>query len=88
MNIQQLSGLALPIVFLVIFYFLLIRPQQKREKTLKEMRGSVKFGDEIVTIGGLIGKVTKVTENDITIEIGSDKTKITLEKWGIARVKS
>lgn len=88
MNIQQLSGLALPIVFLVIFYFLLIRPQQKREKTLKEMRSSVKFGDEIVTIGGLIGKVTKVTENDITIEIGSDKTKITLEKWGIARVKS
>lgn len=88
MNIQQLSGLALPLVFLVIFYFLLIRPQQKREKTLREMRNSVKFGDEIVTIGGLVGTVTRVSEDNITIEIGADKTKITLEKWGIARVKS
>ena len=88
MNIQQLSGLALPLVFLVIFYFLLIRPQQKREKTLREMRSSVKFGDEIVTIGGLVGTVTRVSEDNITIEIGADKTKITLEKWGIARVKS
>lgn len=88
MNIQQLSGLAVPLLFLVIFYFLLIRPQQKREKTLKEMRSAVKLGDEIVTIGGLTGKVTRVSEDDLTIEIGIDKTKITLEKWGIARVRS
>ena len=87
MNFQQLSSLVIPFIFLIIFYFLLIRPQQKREKSIKEMRNSLKVGDNIVTIGGMVGKIVKIFEDEVTIEIGSDKTKITLEKWGIARVK-
>lgn len=87
MNVQQLSSLVIPFIFLIIFYFLLIRPQQKREKSIKEMRSSLKVGDNIVTIGGMVGKIVKIFEDEVTIEIGSDKTKITLEKWGIARVK-
>ena len=51
------------------------------------MRSSLKVGDNIVTIGGMVGKIVKIFEDEVTIEIGSDKTKITLEKWGIARVK-
>jgi len=87
MNVQQLSSLFIPIIFLIIFYFLLIRPQQKRDKAIKEMRNSLKTGDNVVTIGGVVGKIVKIFEDEVTIEIGSDKTKITLEKWGIARVK-
>ena len=87
MNVQQLSSLVIPFIFLIIFYFLLIRPKQKREKSIKEMRNSLKVGDNIVTIGGMVGKIVKIFEDEVTIEIGSDKTKITLEKWGIARVK-
>ena len=87
MNVQQLSSLVIPIILLIILYYLLIRPQQKREKSIKEMRNSLKVGDNIVTIGGMVGKIVKIFEDEVTIEIGSDKTKITLEKWGIARVK-
>lgn len=88
MNPQQLSGLLVPLVFVVIFYFLLIRPQQKREKALKNMRESLKVGNEVVTIGGIVGKIIKVNEESVTIEIGADKTKLVFEKWGIAKVKS
>lgn len=88
MNPQQLSGLLVPLVFVIIFYFLLIRPQQKREKSLKDMRESLKVGNEVVTIGGIVGKIIKVNEESVTIEIGADKTKLVFEKWGIAKVKS
>lgn len=88
MNPQQLSGLLVPLVFVVIFYFLLIKPQQKREKSLKDMRENLKVGNEVVTIGGIVGKIIKVNEESVTIEIGADKTKLVFEKWGIAKVKS
>ena len=88
MNMQQLSSLILPFIFIIIFYFLLIRPQQKRDKAINGMRSSLKTGDSVVTIGGMVGKVVNILEDEVTLEIGSDKTKITLEKWGIARVKN
>ena len=88
MNPQQLSGLLVPLVFVLIFYFLLIKPQQKREKSLKDMRENLKVGNEVVTIGGIVGKIIKVNEESVTIEIGADKTKLVFEKWGIAKVKS
>ncbi|OPJ56764.1 preprotein translocase subunit YajC [Alkalithermobacter paradoxus] len=84
----QYNGLIMSVVFVAVFYFLLIRPQQKREKELKEMRSSLKVGDEIVTIGGLLGKISKIDEEYVTIEVGNDKTKICVEKWGIARIKN
>jgi preprotein translocase subunit YajC len=60
------------IFIIVIFYFLLIRPQQKRVKQHKEMVESVAKGDKVVTQGGLLGKVTKVAENEVTVEIAKD----------------
>ena len=57
------------IVLLVIFYFLLIRPQQKRQKQHKEMLASITKGDEIVTMGGLLGKVVDLNDNFMTLEI-------------------
>jgi preprotein translocase subunit YajC len=57
------------ILILVIFYFLLIRPQQKRMKQHQEMIGGLRRGDTVVTSGGIIGKVTKVDETEVTVEI-------------------
>lgn len=66
------SGLMslLPLILLfVVFYFLLIRPQQKRQKQHKEMVAAVAKGDEVVTMGGLLGKVTDVNDNFLTVEV-------------------
>ncbi len=82
----QLQGLLLPILLLVVFYFLLIRPQQKKTKQLNQMRNSLAVGDEIVTIGGIHGKITKIKEDMITIEVGSDKTKMNITKWAVGNV--
>lgn len=86
MTAQQMQSLILPIAFLVIFYFLAIRPQQKKEKEIKQMRESLSNGDEIITIGGIYGKIVKVKEDILTIEVGSDKTKLDITKWAIGSV--
>ncbi|MDO4793413.1 MAG: preprotein translocase subunit YajC [Filifactor alocis] len=88
MPIQQLSGFIVPVGFLVLFYFLLIRPQKKKEKEIQEMRSQLKVGDHITTIGAMTGKIIKITEDTVTIETGSDKTRITLEKWGVGKVNT
>ena len=64
-----------------IFYLLLIRPQQKREKKERIMRNSLEAGDHIVTIGGIVGKIISVKEDEIVIETGADRTKLTTKKW-------
>ena len=66
---------------LAIFYFLLIHPQQKREKKERIMRNSLEAGDHIVTIGGIVGKIISVKEDEIIIETGADRTKLTMKKW-------
>lgn len=64
-----LFGLLPLVVIFVLFYFLLIRPQQKRSKQHKEMAASLKKGDEVVTNGGTLGKVTEAGENFLTLEV-------------------
>ncbi len=81
-----------PILMLVmmvaIFYFILIRPQKKQEKKFKEMLANLQVGDEITTIGGMFGKVTKIKDDSIVMEMGTvEKTAIHLYKWGIKDVK-
>lgn len=74
----------LPFIFvIVIFYFLLIRPQQKQEKAHKKMLSELKTGDQIVTIGGIMGKIVTLKEDCLTIETGADHTKIKLQRWAI-----
>ena len=66
-------GSLLPLVLIfVVFYFLLIRPQQKKAKEHRAMLGVLRRGDRIVTSGGLIGKITRVNENELTVEIADD----------------
>lgn len=81
--VDTLRAFAFPIALLAIFYFLLIRPQQKKDKKIKEMRSNLLVGDNVVTIGGIVGKIIKLKEDDITIEVGSDKTKFDIKKWAI-----
>lgn len=86
MTAQQLQGLIIPIGFLVIFYLFAIRPQKKKEKEIKEMRGSLKVGDEVITIGGIHGKIILSREDIITLEVGSAKTRLEVTRWAIGSV--
>ena len=71
-------------VMVAVFYFLLIRPENKRKKEAEAMRSSVKTGDEITTIGGIIGKVVNVKDDKIVIETSADQVRIELAKWAIS----
>ena len=87
MNQLNSLGWILPyIVVIGAFYFFLIRPQQKKEKATQTMRKSVQEGDEIVTIGGIYGKVVNAKEDVLTIEVGADKVKLKIGRWAIGKV--
>ena len=83
---HNLGALILPIGFLAVFYFFAIRPQRKKEKEIKEMRDNLRVGDDIITIGGIYGKVLKLKDDMVTIEIGSAKTRLEMTKWAIGSV--
>ncbi len=86
--LEKYAGLLFPLGVLVIFYFILIRPQQQREKKIREMRSNLEVGDEIITIGGIHGKIIKVKDDAITIEVGPDKTKLPTTRWAVGTVVS
>lgn len=73
------------ILMFVIFYFLLIRPQQKRAKEHREMVGSLKKGDRIITSGGLHGRVTGLDDQTLTVEI-SDKVRVKISRGNVSSV--
>ncbi len=74
----------LPLILIfVVFYFFLIRPQRKREKEIQKMRSNIEVGDEIVTSGGIIGRVVSIREDTVVIETGSDRSKIRIARWAI-----
>jgi preprotein translocase subunit YajC len=70
----------------VAFYFFLIRPQKKQEKAANDMRNALQVGDEITTIGGVIGKIVSIKDETITIETSKDKTKIRFLKSAVRNV--
>ena len=72
------------VAMIAIFYFLLIRPESKRKKEAEQMRSSVKTGDKITTIGGIVGTVVNVKENNIVIETSADQVRIEFAKWAIS----
>ena len=81
---DMLSPFVLMILMLVVLYFIMIRPQRKKEKADAEMRKNVQVGDEIETVGGIVGIITKVEENTVVIETSSDRCKMRIKKWAIA----
>jgi preprotein translocase subunit YajC len=88
-KMSQFGSLGWIIPYAVVigaFYFFLIRPQKKKEKATQEMRNSIKEGTEVVTIGGLYGKVVNAKEDVLTIEVGADKVKLKVARWAIGKV--
>ena len=71
-------------VLIVVFYFLLIRPENKKKKALNEMRNALSVGDEITTIGGIIGRVVHIKDDLVTIEPSEDRVRIQLARWAIS----
>ena len=78
------STMVMLVVMLAVFYFMLIRPENKRKKEAEEMRGSVKKGDKVTTIGGIVGTVVDVKENNIVIETSADQVRIEIAKWALS----
>ena len=81
----SLLSMLLPFVILIaVFYFLLIRPENKKKKAAAKMRSELAVGDEITTIGGIIGTICAVKENTIVIETGADRVRIEFTKWAVS----
>ncbi len=80
------SMLIVMVPLFLIMYFLMIRPQKKQEKQTAEMRNSIMVGDEISTIGGIIGRVCAVKEDILTLEINKDRTKMKVYRWAVREI--
>ena len=78
------STVIMLVLMVAVFYFMLIRPENKRKKEAEEMRSSLHKGDKITTIGGIIGTVVDVKENNIVIETSADQVRIEFAKWAIS----
>ena len=72
------------IAIIVVFYFMLIRPERKRKKEAEQMRSALKVGDEITTIGGIMGTVVNVKDEKFVIEVGADQVRIEFAKWALS----
>lgn len=72
------------VLMIAVFYFLMIRPENKKKKKLEEMRSNVKVGDNITTIGGVVGDVCHVKDDIVVIEVGADRVRIEFNKWAIS----
>ena len=83
---QSTSTILMLVVLFVIMYFLMIRPENKRKKKAQEMRDSLKKGDVITTIGGIVGKVVQVNNETIVIETSDDRVRMELTKWAVSTV--
>jgi len=80
-----LTGMALPVIMIVVFYFLLIRPQSKRAKEHRNMVAAIETGSEVVTAGGILGKVTEASEQFLTVEI-ADGVNVKVQRHTVTQV--
>ena len=72
------------VVMLGVFYFMLIRPENKRKKEAEQMRDTLKVGDDVTTIGGITGKVVHVKDDKFVLETGADQVRIEFAKWALS----
>lgn len=82
---SSLISMLLPFaILIVVFYFLLIRPENKKKKALNEMRTALAVGDEVTTIGGIVGKIVHIKDDLVTIETSEDRVRIQFTRWAIS----
>ena len=82
----SIGSIILIVVMFVALYFFMIRPQKKQEREVNNMRNNLQVGDEITTIGGIIGKIVSIKEETLMIETGHDRTKIRILKTAVRQV--
>ena len=78
------STVIMLVLMVGVFYFMLIRPENKRKKEAEQMRSSVRKGDKVTTIGGIVGTVVDVKENNIVIETSADQVRVEFAKWALS----
>ena len=75
------------VLIIAVFYFLMIRPQRKKDKKVKEMLNNLKAGDRICTIGGIYGTITGIKDDTVTLSVGRENMTMVVARWGIRSVE-
>lgn len=83
-----MDSIILLVAMIAVFYFLIIRPENKRKKQAENMRNSLKKGERITTIGGLVGRIVQVNDATVVFETSEDRVRIEIAKWGIQSTES
>lgn len=84
---SMVSTIIMMVAMVAIFYFLMIRPQRKKDKKVKDMLSALKVGDRICTIGGIYGTVTKLRDDTLTIVVGTQKSEMVMARWAVRSVE-
>ncbi len=77
------SMIIMLVLFIAVFYFMILRPENKKKKEAEELRNSLRKGDQITTIGGIVGKIVNIKDDRIVIETGEDQVRMELLKWSV-----
>ena len=83
----SISSILIMVVMVVAFYFLLIRPQRKKDKAVKNMLDALKVGDRICTIGGIYGTITAIKNDTVTLSMGGQQNPVVIARWAIRSVE-
>ena len=83
---QGITTLLFGVAMIAVFYFILIRPERKRKQAMQQMRDALAPGEEITTIGGIIGTVVSIKENSLVIETGADRVRLHITRWAVGSV--
>ena len=83
-----MTSIIMIVAMIAVFYFLMIRPENKRKKEAEQMRSAVKSGDVVTTIGGIIGTVVSVKDDKFVIETGADQVRIEFMNWALSSNES
>ncbi len=87
-SVAALLSTFLPMILIfVVFYFILIRPQRKKDKQVKEMLNNLKAGDRVCTIGGIYGTIVGIKDDTVTLSVGKDNLSMVIARWGIRSVE-
>ncbi|MDQ2085228.1 preprotein translocase subunit YajC [Herbivorax sp. ANBcel31] len=84
---ELFGAFAFPLFFVVIMYFILIRPQKKRQQQHREMIEAVKVGENVTTSGGIVGKIINIKDDEVVLETGVEKTQVKIKKWAISDIE-
>lgn len=84
---QMIPSLLMMVAMIAVFYFLLIRPQRKKDKAVKDMLAALKVGDRVLTIGGIYGTITSLKDDTITLAVGVQKVPVVFARWAIRSVE-